>query len=73
MMCQRQTKNHHLVNLAESVGIFDVLSENQRNLLNELNPLNIEARYPEYKERIEKTLTAETSARLFRETEEFLC
>ena len=43
-------KTHHLIKLAEQAGIFDDLSEHQRNLLMELNPLNIEARYPEYKE-----------------------
>ena len=66
-------KIHHLINLAERAGIFDDLSEGQRKLLTELNPLNIEARYPEYKERIAQTLTHEIIARLLKETEEFLC
>ena len=66
-------KIHNLINLSDHAGVFDDLSESQRNLLNELNPLNIEARYPEYKERIAQTLTAEITARLFQETEEFLC
>jgi HEPN domain-containing protein len=66
-------KIHHLINLSELAGVFDDLSEQQRKLLGELNPLNIEARYPEYKERVAKTLSAERTARLFKETEEFLC
>jgi len=66
-------KTHHLINLAEQAGLFDVLSEHQRKLLGELNPLNIDARYPEHKERIAQTLSAEKTARLFNETEEFLC
>ena len=66
-------KIHHLANLAERAGIFYDLSEEQRNLLSELNPLNIEARYPEYKERIAQTLNKEKTERLFRETEDFLC
>jgi HEPN domain-containing protein len=66
-------KTHHLINLANRAGIFDDLSEQQRELLSELNPLNIEARYPEYKERIARTLTAEKTVRLFQETEDFLC
>ena len=66
-------KTHHLIKLSEQAGIFDDLSECQRNLLVELNPLNIEARYPEYKERIAKTLTPEMTTRLFKETESFLC
>jgi HEPN domain-containing protein len=66
-------KTHDLAKLAECGGIFDDLSEQQLNLLKELNPLNIEARYPEHKERIAKTLTSEVTERLFKETEDFLC
>ena len=65
-------KIHNLISLSERAEIFDDLSESQRKLLNELNPFNIEARYPEHKERVAQTLTAETTARLFKETEEFL-
>ena len=64
---------HHLILLAERAGIAGDLTEHQRNLLMELNPLQIEARYPEYKERIAKTLTHDITARLFHETEDFLC
>ena len=64
---------HHLIILAERAGISDDLSEQQRKLLGELNPLNIESRYPEYKKRITQTLDAERTARLLKETEAFLC
>ena len=63
---------HHLIILAERARISDDLSEQQRKLLGELNPLNIEARYPEYKERVAQTLDAERTERLFKETEDFL-
>ncbi|MCL2056342.1 MAG: HEPN domain-containing protein [Oscillospiraceae bacterium] len=66
-------KTHHLINLAERAGVAGDLSEDQKKLLGELNPLNIEARYPEHKERIAKTLTAEKTAGLLRETEDLLC
>ena len=66
-------KIHDLAKLAELGGIFDDLTEQQHNLLKDLSPLQIEARYPEYKERIAKKLTPETTAKLFRETEDFLC
>jgi len=66
-------KIHDLAKLAERSGIFDDLSEQQLNLLKELTPLNIEARYPEYKERITKILDNEKSTTLFKETAEFLC
>jgi hypothetical protein len=38
-----------------------------------VNHDKIEARYPEYKARIAKTLTDEITARIYKETGEFLC
>jgi HEPN domain-containing protein len=64
---------HDLAKLAERGGIFDDLSEQQHNLLKDLSPLQIEARYPEYKERVAKKLTLEVTKHLFQETEAFLC
>ncbi|MDR2183638.1 MAG: HEPN domain-containing protein [Clostridiales bacterium] len=66
-------KIHDLAKLAYQGGIFDDLSQQQRNLLKELNPLHIEARYPEHKDRIVRALTPEIISRLFKETEDFLC
>ena len=71
--CKVPPKTHDLAKLAVHGNIFDDLSECQLNLLKELNPLNIEARYPEYKERISRTLTPEKTMKLFKETEDFLC
>ncbi|GHT66074.1 DNA-binding protein [Bacteroidia bacterium] len=48
---------HRLMYLAEQGGFCDTLSEEQKNFVRELDPLNIEARYPEYKERLLKRLT----------------
>ena len=66
-------KTHDLIRLAERGGIHDDLTESQLNLLETLNPLNIEARYPEHKERIAKMLTPEKTADILNETEKFLC
>ncbi len=66
-------KIHDLAKLAERGSVLDELSEKQMNLLKELNPLNIDARYPEHKERIRSVLTRERATKLFEETEEFLC
>ena len=66
-------KTHDLTKLAVRGGIFDDLSEQQQSLLKDLNPLQIEARYPEYKGRIEQALSADIAIRLFSETEDFLC
>ena len=43
--------------LAQQSGIFELLSEEQKNYIREIDPLNIEARYPEYKTEISKSLT----------------
>jgi hypothetical protein len=45
----------------------------QKSLLSDLNPLNIEARYPEYKNNIAATLTKDYCENLLKETEVFLC
>ena len=66
-------KIHDLYKLAVQGGIFDELSEEQLKLLSGLTPLNIEARYPEYKEKIAQTLSKEYCANLVERTEEFLC
>ena len=66
-------KIHDLAKLAERAGISDELTDEQVQLLKELNPLQIEALYPEYKERIASTLTNKITARLLVETEDFLC
>ena len=66
-------KTHDLIKLAQRGGIYDILSEDQKDLLDELTPLNIEARYPSYKENISKILTTEKTKLLFKKTEELLC
>lgn len=50
-------KIHNLINLAEKSGESANMSEAQKDFLSELNPLNIEARYPDYKNKISEILT----------------
>jgi HEPN domain-containing protein len=66
-------KDHRLIKLAALALIEDDLSEKQITLLAKLQPLQIEARYPSYKERIAATLTLDYCKELLAETEEFLC
>ncbi|MCL2689465.1 MAG: HEPN domain-containing protein [Chitinispirillia bacterium] len=66
-------KTHHLQKLIELAGLKDVLSAEQWDFIEFVNPLNIEARYPKYKERVHKLLSAHgVCERLFSQTEEFL-
>jgi len=66
-------KIHSLDKLAEIGGIYNTLTENQQKLLDKLTPLQIEARYPEYKERISVLLTQQYCENLLAETEDFVC
>jgi HEPN domain-containing protein len=50
---------HKLTYLAHHGDFFTQLSEEQQLFIQELEPLNIETRYPEYKERLLRRLTAE--------------
>ena len=66
-------KNHNLVTLAKQSKIYDDLSEGQLNLLEQLNPLQIETRYPEHKDKLAAKLSPEMCQKLYNETEAFLC
>ena len=47
---------HNLTYLAEQSGVYDDFAEDQKDLLDLLEPLNIEARYPTHKEKLIETL-----------------
>jgi len=66
-------KIHDLGKLAVIGGVFDSLPDEHRSLVKELEPFQIEARYPEYKVQIEKTLDVQKCKRILKETEAFLC
>jgi len=66
-------KIHHLMRLADKGGLSEIMSEEQKDLLAQLNPLNIEARYPAQKEYIASTLSAKVCREIMRETEVLLC
>lgn len=63
-------KIHSLSRLAEKSGLYKELSEGQLDFIDELEPLNIEARYPSYKERLMKSLTADRCKKLIEQTNE---
>jgi HEPN domain-containing protein len=66
-------KIHDLSKLAIRANLIDTMSEEQKDFIEELNPLNIEARYPEYKEQVALTLTPERCRSIIAKTEELLC
>ena len=50
-------RTHNLVYLAEINGLINEFTDDKENVLYALNPLNIETRYPEYRDNISKSLT----------------
>jgi HEPN domain-containing protein len=65
-------KVHNLNRLAEQGRIEPDLSDEQKNLLDTLLPLNIQARYPSCKDQLVETLDQETCKDILKRTEELL-
>ena len=61
---------HNLLLLTEKAELQNDLSESQMALLEKLMPLNIEARYPSYKEELLKSLTQEKCESILKDTKE---
>ena len=57
---------HNLLKLVEECDIVDLLSEDQKKLIDLLMPLNIEARYPDEKREIMKNLTSSKTREIFK-------
>lgn len=62
--------SHNLLNLAQSCGLGQLLSVEQKAFIVELMPLNIEARYPSYKKSIGESLTEGKCKELITKTRE---
>jgi len=63
---------HKLVRLSNLAGITEDMDEAQLSLLDTLNPLNIEARYPLHRSMLFASLTPERCRDLIAETEAML-
>lgn len=61
---------HNLSRLANLSNLYQNMNEEQKDLLDTLEPLNIEARYPTHKESILKSLNEEKSELLIIKTKE---
>ncbi|MDR2598861.1 MAG: HEPN domain-containing protein [Oscillospiraceae bacterium] len=62
-------KSHDLEELAKKANVYDIMSEEQKDFIDTLQPLNIEARYPAYKENISSSLDKTTCKEILKETE----
>lgn len=61
---------HSLSRLTEKTGINQELTEQQFAIIDILEPLNIEARYPSYKEMLLKSLTKQRCEQILKQTKE---
>ena len=61
---------HNLVKLSVNCGISDLMNDEQNVFIDSMMPLNIEARYPEYKEQLFKQLTPEHCEEILNKTRE---
>lgn len=59
---------HNLVKLAQSCGLAQKMTQEQLRFIAALMPMNIEARYPSYKEELSRTLTQEYCRQLIDNT-----
>ena len=63
---------HRLTFFTEKTGLENELTEQQKDFIDELEPLNIEARYPTYTEKLLRSLTQARCQLIIENTEEFL-
>lgn len=61
---------HNLSKLAELACLYEKFDDNQKDFIDSLEPLNIQARYPEEKDRIFRTLSADRCRQLLVQTQE---
>ena len=62
--------SHSLSYIAKKGGFYDMFSENQKDFIDQIEPLNIEARYPSYKEGLLKSLSPEKCQEILINTKE---
>lgn len=72
--CKTQTDDppyiHHLAQLAIRSQLYEQMTPEQQKLVAQLMPMNIEARYPEYKAQLAKRMTKDFCRQLIDNTKE---
>ena len=62
--------SHSLSFLAKKGGFYELFSDEQKDFIDQIEPLNIEARYPSHKERLLKSLTNKKCIEIIDKTKE---
>jgi HEPN domain-containing protein len=60
--------SHNLTYLASESGLYPSMTEDQKALIDTLEPLNVEARYPRTKEDLNKALDSERCSTIIERT-----
>lgn len=63
-------KIHALARLAQKTGLEEAMSEQQLSFIDELEPMNIATRYPDYRDSLPRSLTAEKCKEIMVKTKE---
>lgn len=63
---------HKLIRLAEEGNLYKIMSDEQKDFIDFITPLNIEARYPTQKQQILDSLNKENCNNIIKETEKFV-
>jgi HEPN domain-containing protein len=61
---------HNLNYLATQSGIYKIMTEKQKDTIDLIEPLNVEARYPTHKEKLMKTLNYDRCKQIIDNTKE---
>ncbi len=63
-------KTHNLSYLAKETGLNELFTEEQIDFIDEIEPLNIETRYPVYRDELMKKLNREYSKNILKKSSE---
>jgi len=63
---------HNLKQLADKAGLYELFSEEQKDIIDLLLLLNIEARYPTYKEQLLKSLSYAKCEDIIQQTKDLM-
>lgn len=72
MLKKQPPYTHKLIRIAEECNLYKTMSEEQKDFLDIISPLNIEARYPTQKQELFNALSNERCERIIKETENLL-
>ena len=63
---------HNLRRIATESNLYKLMSEDQKDFIDDIIPFNIEGRYPEYKQMLYEALDEEKCNKILKGTEEFI-